>query len=337
MTNFVRKIDGKAMESLSNLAQSRHDNWWKQLLLAWKPSGQGLGLRMGIRENTIDFYRDGWRVAHVGFSQAAASKPPVPHMSTHIKYIAHDSQDDKSVKFIASEENGNLHYEGDTVSIQQIINNIDSRMAKIRAKIYPRKGLEKLGVDKIVSKNTTVIDLEMGMQVDQKIALKYAKKDKPLGAPRIDLVSLEQSSSGANVVFWEAKTLDDTRLRARGEAEVIRQLNAYRDYLSDPERRENIRKAYKATCNYLVELNKMRPEKAELDKLIMNVAANEIELNVDISPRLIIFGKRNDKTAYHDESWKPHAERIGREKIWATYAVNAEEIHLASAMQPISA
>lgn len=80
-------------------------------------------------------------------------------------------------------------------------------MTALRAGRQPRRGLEKRGVDCIVGNNGAAIDLEMGLSPDPSI------KSKHMGAPRMDLVSLEHQSTGIHLVFWEAKKFDDDRLR----------------------------------------------------------------------------------------------------------------------------
>lgn len=331
------------MERLHILADAPGDNWWKQLLQEWRPSGQhsdkGEGLRVAIREKTIDFYRDGWRVAHVGFGQARTDELPQVNMSTHIKFLDPASQKRTFVKFVASGDDAKLQYNGNALSIRQIINNIDARIRVIRAGKYKRKGLEKKGLDRIIGNNAAVIDLEMAMRLDKEIARNYSCGSEKVGAPRIDIVSLERSQSGANIVFWEAKTLDDPRLRAEEESkvEVIKQLKIYREYLANPKRCEAIKEAYQKTCRGLVELNDMRQNRAELDLLIVNVACGKIRLDVDLKPRLIIFGLKNGKPASEDKYWTPHAERIVSAGIWATYAENPADIDLTADAKPIAA
>ncbi|MDI9849522.1 hypothetical protein QM467_15810 [Rhodoblastus sp. 17X3] len=338
MALFVRSVDPKAMQSLRALAQAPRDNWWKQLLAEWRPSGQGLGLRLAIRENTIDFYCDGWRVAHVGFSHAQRDQLPTPYMSTHVKYLDRANELNKVVKFNAPGDDAILTHDGKIFSIGEIIKNIRARMADIRAGKYARKGLEKEGVDRVVGKNATAIDLEIGMSIDLSIAQQYPKKDgTPSGAPRIDIVSLERSPLGANLVFWEAKTLDDPRLRAADAviSEVITQMEIYGKYLENDERREAIEAAYGETCKKLVELNEMRPHHEPLDQIVVDVAAGRINPKVDLNPRLIIFGQKNNKSAFDDTYWKPHATKIVAKGIWATYEVRPDEIDLAAEPRPI--
>ncbi len=67
MRDFKRELCDEAWRSLERLADLPDDNWWKELLRRWTPSGHGEGLRLAVRFNTLDFYHKGHCVAHISF------------------------------------------------------------------------------------------------------------------------------------------------------------------------------------------------------------------------------------------------------------------------------
>jgi hypothetical protein len=82
---------------------------------------------------------------------------------------------------------------------------------------------EKRFVDLIVARNPNTIDLEMALPA-------YSLVREERIAPRMDLVALEPAGNGWQIVFWEAKLVDDGRARCRGDdvsPKVIAQLGQY--------------------------------------------------------------------------------------------------------------
>lgn len=97
-------------------------------------------------------------------------------------------------------------------------------------------GYEKSGMECVVAANDVVIDLEMGIPwwPEQSTGAGTPERTGKY-APRMDMVALEDGPGGRiDIVFWEAKTLGDSRLRSRSNPEVIRQLQVYNKYLSRP-------------------------------------------------------------------------------------------------------
>lgn len=81
---FERKLQHIKLGRLAELGVS--PNWWQDLLRAWAPSGSASTehrfLRLAVRKNYLNFYRQGQSVAKVGFA-----KDGTPWLSTHIKYL----------------------------------------------------------------------------------------------------------------------------------------------------------------------------------------------------------------------------------------------------------
>lgn len=95
MNQFGRRFPLTTFSQLSNPATP--DNWWKDLLRRWRPSGSPAhdgGLRLAIRNNCLNFYRHGQSVAEVGGVNRAYAR-------VHIKYASarHERNDgDKDVQ-----------------------------------------------------------------------------------------------------------------------------------------------------------------------------------------------------------------------------------------------
>ena len=82
-------------------------------------------------------------------------------------------------------------------------------------------GGEKKFVDLVVARNPNTIDLEMALPA-------YSVDPTKRHAPRMDLVAIEPVGERWQIVFWEAKLVDDGRARCRGKA-APRSLNSSRN------------------------------------------------------------------------------------------------------------
>jgi hypothetical protein len=288
---FKRGLSSRGLVALRELAALK-DNWWKDLLSLWRPSGAAAGsdgLRLALRDNDMNFYRKGQSVAKVDFDRDG-----VPHIEVHVKYAFGPQAGDGYARLNEREihhPNGKdaRRYEGIETLRQWI------REAEGHA------GDEKLFVDDVVADTGAVIDLEMGLPAF----------DERRRAPRIDLVALEDDQGHFRIVFWEAKLIEDPRLCAEGEPEVCEQIRNYREYLGDVNRRDRVVRAYASTCSQLVELSGMakqiNPNIQDLDTAVVAVAGDSSKLGVDASPRLLIFD--NGKAS---GTWDAHLKRLRR-------------------------
>jgi hypothetical protein len=174
-------------------------------------------------------------------------------------------------------------------------------------------GLEKKFVDLVVARNPNVIDLEMGLPA-------YSTSPKERRAIKMDLVALESTDHGWQIVFWEAKLADDSRARCRGEVEpgrkpeVLKQLADYTNWLRHENNCELVAREYKNTCGLLVELHKIvkrfNPGIQELGAGIQAVAADSTQpLLVDLEPRLLIDGRDTHTT-----------QTFTKKSIWRSFA-----------------
>jgi hypothetical protein len=164
---------------------------------------------------------------------------------------------------------------------------------------------EKMQIDKVVSANPAIIDLEMGLPAsgDGRSAL------------RVDLVALETEGQAVRVVFWEAKRASDGRLRSRSpRPKVMDQIDAYRTYFADPDNRRMVAEAYRETCIAMRRFCDMAAPtsgKLNLDPLILSVAENA-RLEIDRTPRLVIFGSQKEFTA---PAWVKHEDKLVKHRV----------------------
>ena len=315
MVKFSRILRPEAILALEGLSNASHDNWWKELLRLWAPAGSPDGLRLAIRSNYIDFYRMGNRIAHVSFGQSKKGEAAPISVRTHAKYVGGEHAGDNEVKLCENGRGLSWNDRFDFTSFAEISRNIDSRMAEVR-KSSPRRGLEKLGVDVILANNPAVIDLEMALSPDPRVP------ESGDGPPRMDLVALEKHEQEIRIVFWEAKTFDDPRLRFEdvGQVEndrkttkkknVLTQLKTYSNYVAYEDRRREIIVAYRETCRLLTWFWSMRGEKTPLHSLIVQAAAESSNLMIDLKPRLIVFSSEGGKDVNSDPFWTRHKDRI---------------------------
>ena len=167
-------------------------------------------------------------------------------------------------------------------------------------------GVEKTIVDKLVEMNDHVIDLEMAIPAWK----------QPKVAVRMDLVAIENGK----VVFWEAKTVDDSRIRCRTDFEedkfphVLKQLSEYRIFLDQDCHREQVGRVYQKTAELLVNLrelaDKIGPTLALGDSIKDASKADKLEVErqaalvvVDLPP----YNQREDKKGAW-ASWKASYE-----------------------------
>ena len=171
-------------------------------------------------------------------------------------------------------------------------------------------GREKYMVDRLVAHTQSSVDLEIGLPRIVDVG----------GAPRMDLAVLEknQDSDGVNLVFWEAKTIDDDRLRSTKpeEAKVHKQLKKYEQFMDEEKRRLNATEQYRNYCNLLVQLAKMAGKEADLSPLVRQVAGGTT-LDIDPKPRLIILEGETKEGLKENDGLSDYVVKRGRN--WEQY------------------
>jgi hypothetical protein len=124
----------------------------------------------------------------------------------------------------------------------------------------------------------------------------------------MDLVALERVGHKWQIVFWEAKLVDDPRLRCKGNdisPKVVEQLAQYTSWLGQPNHRDLVANAYQNTCGLLVKFRGLakhvNPEIEELGPGIVAAAAAAADpptLDVDVKPRLLIYNNPKKTSAF---------------------------------------
>ena len=273
MSEFQRKLN--RLERLKALAEAEGDNWWKELLGKWQLPGTEAGtdgLRLAIRDNYLNFYRRGQSVAKVAFDASGA-----PYASVHLTYLG--VKVEKGKKY-ACLKNGAFSASGysdipyvPSRTLQTVIQNAEAKA-----------GREKFMVDIVVAQTPSVVDLEIGLP---------RLPGKSGGAPRMDLAVLEEDQTGKTIklIFWEAKTIDDARLRATNpeDAKLRIQLDKYAKFMKNDKRCLNATRAYRENCRLLVQLAEMAGKAALLSPLVHRVAQGDDTFEIDATPRLVIF------------------------------------------------
>jgi len=172
-------------------------------------------------------------------------------------------------------------------------------------------GVEKSIVDELVAKNDNVVDLEMALPA----------WTLPKVAVRMDLVAIEDGK----VVFWEVKTVDDSRIRCRAEFEedksphVLEQLSHYRVFLKEDPHIEQVESAYRNAAGFLFRLRALADENKigpalKLGKSI--VAASQAQrLDVARLANLVVVDLKAAPKGPAWTSWKSSHEAKLKGKI----------------------
>ncbi|MDE0377864.1 MAG: hypothetical protein OXI20_01340 [Rhodospirillales bacterium] len=292
MPDFDRRLPGRGLEALDRLASNRI-GWWPDLLANWAPSGSSGGLRVAIRDGTLNFYEKGQSIARVTFGRDGNR----PTMSIHQKYVKESNEDgQKYIKLMeaeGSDKDGRSVSWGGSTMLQEWIR---------RSSDY--RGPEKRCIDSLVGCSPKVIDLEMGLPA-------FNERNTAL---RMDLVSLEVKSNDLYLTFWEAKMIGNSGLRSSiGKPEVFEQINAYRLYLADRDRRQRVAEAYINCCKIICKFHKMASRLGmphSIDPLIKAAACAD-SMNVEEIPRLVVF---DNCDPHREEVWQNHL-KVLRSKV----------------------
>jgi hypothetical protein len=301
-SKFERCLTG--WPAFENAATSGEPNWFKDLLYLWRPSGHcsGLnGLRIAIRNDYLNFYRLGQSVALV----KCVSGELVADV--HYKYVLDEPPPGMSPKspYLLLTKKGIFFrdtlvaaYEGHSTLLQWI--------AVAGGEKYA--GDEKSIVDELVEKNDHVVDLEMAIPA-------WARSKS---AVRMDLVAIEDGT----VVFWEVKTVNDSRIRCRAEfevdkfPEVLKQLSNYRVFLEQDSHIRQVELAYRNTAKLLVKLrvlaDKIGPARALGPSIIAASQADRLEVAL-LAALVVVDLPADNKRAW--TSWKASHEGKLKGKI----------------------
>jgi hypothetical protein len=288
MSEFDRQLSLEARETLAEMACDDRPNWWRDLLSLWAPSGHEGALRLAIRNGYMNFYSCGQSVARIEFDRKGT-----PKLYVHRKYVSGSPDGGQDyVKLLAGQgcdRQGEICAWGGASMLRSWI-----------ANSVKHRGPEKCDVEKAVAQMPTVIDLEMGLPASE-------GQKTPL---RMDMVALERTGDGIQIVFWEAKMISDGRLRSRTTPKVFEQVEAYERFLADDRNRRCVVEAYRRTCKLLRNFNMVAQKIAHvppIDDLIVEAARDEGRLDVAPTPRLLIF---DDGAKRDEKAWQGHLLRL---------------------------
>jgi hypothetical protein len=286
---FERCLTG--WDAFETAAKSDEPHWFKDLISLWRPSGYcsgETGLRVAIRNGYLNFYRLGQSVARVHCVSGGLVA------DVHYKYVLGERPGYSGPLYLRLTTKGVFSqgawvapYDGPATLHHWIT----------AAGGYA--GVEKSIVDELVEKNDHVVDLEMALPA----------WTVPKVAVRMDLVAIEDGK----VVFWEVKTVDDSRIRCRAEfeedkfPEVLKQLSNYRLFLEQDSHVELVEIAYRKTAKILVDLRALADENKIGPALALgpSIVAASHAARLDVAPLaalVVVDVPVDNKRAW--KSWK---------------------------------
>ena len=277
--------------------------WFGDLLTLWRPSGTSgrheasssdYHLRLAVRDGYLNFYRAGRSLALVRFGSGGELKAKI-----HNKFIFGEKGSGQSYVTLTSKgllesEHGPSRPYGGMKMMRSWIHNACA----------PHQ-YEKLFVDSVIAQNANIIDVEMALPafLDAHAKRKHTdpeQKQRPT-APRMDLVALEHSANGWELVFWEAKLISNGEAKSEGDTEprVIEQLGRYTAWLRKGNHVEVVRDAYRTNCRILVALREIAKRyRSDIEALgdgvlaVGALGANVPEL--DEKPRILVDARKPD-------------------------------------------
>ena len=309
VSEFGRRLPGTALEEVGRLLST--NSWMRDLLARWAPSGSAGPLRLAIRNGYMNFYRCGQSVARVEFGRGGAT----PSIRIHEKYVRPATGGGRYLQAAADEgldERGRrCRWGGAEMLVAWMANSEGHR------------GAEKRAIDRLLEVSPKVVDLEMGLPA-------FGGRK---GAPRMDMVALEEDGDGARIVFWEAKMIGDPRIRSNGIPEVFEQIASYEEYLGNVGRRTQVARAYRENCRILAAVHELvaaRREVEPLDALVRAVSGPGCKLDVECKPRLLIF---DDGRERRPGAWERHLEKLRARVAVAVTEPGARAVIEALAME----
>ena len=292
MSIFTRTIATQGLKALQSMANEAGENWWKDLLSLWRPSGQPSGndgLRLAIRNGSLNFYFQGQSIDKVCFGHGG-----VPRIETHVKYVTDGQEAQDHAKLIGNQiclphGDKTLPYNG-LRTLREWIG---------RASQYTHN--ERRFVDDIVGANESVIDVEMGLPA-------WGTRTSAL---RVDFVTLAQKVGETCITCWEAKLMSDARLCSRTEPEVLQQIQNYKDFFKAQGHGEHVQTAYREACRLLV-LFKAMAERCghpgvALSDTIISTAEGKSPLTIHPDLQLVIL---NDPASGERKNWPMHEAKL---------------------------
>lgn len=285
MAMFGRGVTRESMLELQKLADSPHDNWWKEVLGAKE-------LLLAVRNGYLNAYAKGQSVFKIEFEKTERGViRPLP--AIHYKYLIKP----------ALEKDPYVAFDGSKFAIEpgDIVHTMYQSQLTLPHLIQTAArfaGAEKAGVHTIAQKESKVVDLE--------VAFTAASQRENPSAPRMDVaVLVPNAQGGASLVFCEAKCFDNRELwsletkvleddASERQISVVAQIDKYQAFIGDPENRKELVCAYGKVCKTLVDLGQ-QDRRRKCDELIERVAIGEAELTIHPHVYLLVYGFDDDQ------------------------------------------
>jgi len=180
-----------------------------------------------------------------------------------------------------------------------------SDIASLKRSANDHAGEEKAGVHKIVMSNANIIDVEVAFGTHNGASGARLAQRK-----RIDFAALQMGAQGPELVFFEAKSFNNSELRSDGDSPppVLRQLKSYRDFLGHAQSQEDVIRSYQQVCRNLLSLHGVRDRFEPIQTLLLEISEGKRPLLVNSGVRLVVFGYDRDQDT--GAIWQRHRQKL---------------------------
>lgn len=330
--SFQRGLSPEFLSGLEQLTTAPEGQWWRDVLAR-------RDLVVAVRNEYLNVY---YRGASVFLVQRQGSRF-VP--LTHAKYLARRQQG-----LVALQPDGRFGLEP-TAALWPAYEGAQTLDEMVRA-AADLAGPEKIGVHALVLASPHVVDVEVSLEgagadaaetdtrtdgltlaaeqeagagANSNTALPPSSGSLPRRQDRLDVAALEERDGAVRLTFFEAKHFANPELRAgpTRTPPVAEQIARYRQTLT--HHAPAIAQSYRAVCQAIARIDAMRQQVqgtkgvSTLDPLIARVANESLLPEVDIQPRLVVFGFDQDQR--DGEVWSRHRDRLTGE-----YAIRLQAI-----------
>jgi hypothetical protein len=276
---FNRGIGGRFVKRLN--AEYERDGWWRAI-------ASDRDLFIAIRHNYINVYWKGNSLLklHLNGDRLVGE--------THYKYLL---RCDKTPPYVCVDDGVVKLPDAPALFLGDL-----SDMGALKRAAAAYVGDEKDGVHRIVLSNPNVVDVEVAFGPE-------AEGEVPPSTPRIDFAALRSTSAeSVEIVFYEAKLFSNNQLRAKGDTRppVAKQIDDYTKLLG--EHSDEITRSYRKVCGNLIDLNGVRDRYEASLNTMRRLAAEEIDLQVNASVWLAVFGFDIDQR--EGTVWKEHRKKL---------------------------
>ncbi len=238
-----------------------------------------------IRNDSINFYYLGGSVLEL----SCANDELIGKV--HYKYLLKPSLNKNEDRYIKFTDGKIKNLEKLRHLFLQNYNNIGALKGAIKP--HARLAQEKVNVHNIICKNKNVIDVEIA----------YNKL-------RLDIVALQGSKDGMEIVFYEVKLFknhDDLRAKEPRKPKVFSQMDDYSELLM--KKSKNLIENYQKVCRNLKSLKGVIDWYPNEYLYIFDQIADDPKcLSISNEPKLIVTGF--DKDQRGGSEWKKHHEKL---------------------------